>query len=88
MPHGISPRTVVIAVDELTGDYIISTPQEPSRQTAPADNALKRDTEQPSLRATRHFVQEWRRRGAGDRLVLLRSVEPRNHRLDLLREIG
>ena len=44
--------------------------------------------EQPLLRATRHFVEEWRRHGAGDRLVLLGSVEPRNHRLDLLREIG
>lgn len=43
MPHGISPRTVVIAVDELTGDYIISTPSEPSRQPAAADNALRRD---------------------------------------------
>ena len=41
--------------------------------------------EQSLLRATRHFVEEWRRRRAGDRLVLLRSIEPRNHRLDLRR---
>jgi len=27
MPHGVPPRTVVVAVDELTGDYVISTPQ-------------------------------------------------------------
>ena len=44
--------------------------------------------QQPLLRATRHFVEERRRSRAGDRFVLLRSIEPRDHRLDLLREIG
>lgn len=44
MPHGVPPRTVVVAVDELTGDYVISTPQEASRQGTAADNAFRRDS--------------------------------------------
>lgn len=43
MPKGIPPRTVVVAVDELTGDYVISTPREPSRQPAADDAAIRRD---------------------------------------------
>lgn len=45
MPHGVPSRTVVVAVDELTGDYVISTPQEPSRQGVTSDNAFRRDSE-------------------------------------------
>jgi len=42
MPNGVPPRTVVVAVDERTGDYIVSTPAEPSHKQVQA-GAFKRD---------------------------------------------
>ena len=70
------------AVAEERVEHLLHVPQ------VRLDLAADLREQHPLLRALRHLVEQRRRRGAGKRARRARGIEPRQHRLDLLREIG